>query len=72
MARDTGRTDTDLTVVFQEEEEVGAELISMLTQQQRCVGDVYNDLTARAYLYLFRNCLTGYRCFTLHVFVLWC
>lgn len=49
MARDTGRTDTDLTVAFQEEEEVGAELISVLTQQQRCVDDVYNDRTARAY-----------------------
>ena len=37
MARDIGRTDTDLTAVFKEEEEVGAELIAALSQQQRYV-----------------------------------
>jgi hypothetical protein len=38
MARDVGRTDTDPTAVFKEEEEVGAELIAVLSQQQRCVA----------------------------------
>jgi hypothetical protein len=37
MARDIGRTDTDPTVVFEQEEEVGAELIAALSQQQRYV-----------------------------------
>ena len=37
MARDIGRTDTDPTVVFEQEEEVGAELIAVLSQQQRYV-----------------------------------
>ena len=42
MARDVGRTDSDPTVVFQEEEEVGAELIAALSQQQRCVDGRQN------------------------------